>query len=76
MKHFKLPFQIGEQYDLHEFDLEYLKTVFIRKYEYIVYKYIKNDIPTLYGFKIKEIQLYYNGDILGKVVYILIMGST
>ena len=50
-----------------------MRTVFIGNYEYVVYRYIKNDITRLLGFKIKEIQLYYNGDILAKVVYTLLI---
>lgn len=73
MRYFRFPFTIGEQYELHEFDLEYAKTVFIGNQEYVVYRYIEKDIKTLFGYKVKEIQLYYNGDILYKVVYTLLM---
>lgn len=71
MKNKKLPFEIGEQYELNEFNLEYIETKLIGEYEYQVYRYIKNDKPVILGFKIKEIRLYYNADILERVKYYL-----
>lgn len=65
----KLPFKIGEQFELNEFNLESLNSEFHNGIEYEVYKYIKEDVKTLFGFKVSNIRLYYNTDILLKVVY-------
>jgi len=67
----QLPFKIGEQYELYEFDLEYVKTVFIGNVEYLVYEFIEDKNIKLFGFKVKKVQLYYNAEILGRVIYYL-----
>lgn len=67
MKKKRLPFTIGEQYDLNEFSVESIKEVIIGKYSYDVYEYIDKDMKSIFGFKVKSIQLFYNADILSKV---------
>lgn len=65
-----LKFEIGEQYELHEFLLEYhTKFMNSRNIEYMVYKYFGNDIKSVLGFEIKRpILLCYNADILSYII--------
>lgn len=67
MKKKRLPFTIGELYELNEFSVESIKEVIIGKYSYDVYEYINKDMKYIFGFKVKSIQLFYNADILSKV---------
>ena len=67
MKKKRLPFTIGEQYELNEFSVRSINEVTIGKYNYDVYEYIDKDITYIFGFKVKSIQLLYNADILSKV---------
>lgn len=65
----ELPFKIGEQYELNEFNLKSLKSTFKNGLEYENYEYIKGDFRTLLGvvFTSNPI-LQFNGDILIKVI--------
>lgn len=69
MKLSDLPFKIGMEYEHWEFDLEPI--VLDLKTPYEKYKYIKNDITEISGFKVKAIYLYFKLDILDKVELIL-----
>ncbi|MDN3491270.1 hypothetical protein [Winogradskyella bathintestinalis] len=69
MKKKKPPFTIGEQYELHEFELEDVETVIIGKYEYDVYRCSKKLCSSLDYGSLVDMLLFYNADILAKVVY-------
>ena len=64
MKDIKLPFQIGEQYEIWEFDLEVLAADKIRGYD--SYYYTK-DI-SFYGLKPARTELIFSLDILEAVI--------
>lgn len=67
----ELRFKIGEQFDLNEFNVKSLESVFKNGIEYDVYEYIKADIKAIFGVKlVQNIILYYNADILCKVIYV------
>lgn len=59
-----LPFKIGMQYENWEFDLELVDTR--RSYE--IYKYIKGDITEINNEQVKYIHLYFELDILFKIM--------
>jgi len=65
------PFRIGEQYELYEFELKYVKTVFKGNNEYLVYEFIEQREMSLFDVRVKKVHLYYNADILSKVIYFL-----
>lgn len=65
----ELRFEIGEQFELNEFNVKTLKSVSINDIEYDVYQYIKGDIREVFNLKITKILLYYNADILSAVHY-------
>src|SRR5690606_6063849 len=58
-----IPFKIGMEYENWEFDLEPVENTL----EYDKYIYFKNDITSLFGFKVSRIFLYFSWDILIKV---------
>lgn len=61
----ELRFEIGEQYEVNEFNLKSIESTFRDGLEYENYIYIKDDIKTFLGLKLKDsIILEYNGDIL------------
>ncbi len=60
-----IPFQIGEQYENWEFDLEPVKT----SKTYDKYRYIKTDQKELLNVPVKQILLTFNLDILFQVEY-------
>lgn len=60
-----IPFQIGEQYENWEFDLEPVKTT----KTYDQYKYLKADQRELFYIPINQILLTFNLDILFQVEY-------
>lgn len=65
----ELPFKIGEQYELNEFNLKTLKSTFSNGLELENYEYIKGDFKTLFGIPFSSnVILQYNGDILYKVI--------
>ncbi|QYJ68807.1 hypothetical protein [Flavobacterium litorale] len=69
MKKKELPFTIGEQYELHEFELEGVETVLIGNYEYDVYRCSKKLFCSFNLDGLLDIKLYYNADILARVDY-------
>lgn len=69
MKKKKLPFTIGEQYELHEFELDEVETVLIGDYEYDVYRCSKKLFDSLELDGLMDVKLYYNADILARVDY-------
>jgi len=69
MKKKKPAFTIGEQYELHEFELEDVETVLIGNYEYDVYRCSRKLFSSLGYNKLIDVLLFYNADILAKVVY-------
>jgi len=65
----ELPFKIGEQYELNEFNLKTLESTFSNGLEYENYKYIKGDFKTLFGIPFSSNPiLKYNGDVLYSVI--------
>lgn len=64
MKDIKLPFQIGEQYEIWEFDLEVLAADKIRGYD--SYYFIKE--ISFYGLKPAQTELIFSLDILEAVI--------
>ena len=63
-------FTIGEQYELNEFNLASLESTFNNGLEYENYKYLKDDVDTLFGLRLlNNIVLQYNGDMLSGVIY-------
>lgn len=69
MKKKGLPFTIGEQYELHEFELVEVETVLIGDYEYDVYRCSKKLFDSLELDGLIDVKLYYNADILARVDY-------
>lgn len=69
MKKKRLPFTIGEQYELHEFELDEVETVLIGDYEYDVYRCSKKLFDSLEFDDLTDVKLYYNADILAKIDY-------
>jgi len=66
----ELRFEIGEQYELNEFNLKSIKSTFSNGLEYDNYEYIKDDFKAFCGFEFSNnIILQYNGDILCSVIY-------
>lgn len=64
MKDIELPFQIGEQYEIWEFDLEVLAADKIRGYD--SYYFIKE--ISFYGLKPAQTELIFSLDILEAVI--------
>lgn len=64
MKDIKLPFQIGEQYEIWEFDLEVLAANKMRGYD--SYYYTKG--ISFYGLKPARIELIFGLDVLEAVI--------
>ena len=65
----ELPFKIGEQYELNEFNLKTLESTFSNGLEYENYEYIKGDFKTLFGITFcRNPILQYNGDILYGII--------
>lgn len=60
-----IPFQIGEDYENWEFDLEPIDLSLKKPYDQ--YIYFKKDIKELFGLEIQLIYLYFSLDILFKV---------
>ena len=69
MKKNKPPFTIGEQYELHEFELEDVETLLIGNYEYDVYRCSKKLFSSLDYNRLIDVLLFYNADILARVTY-------
>lgn len=67
MKKKRLPFTIGGQYELHEFQLDEVETVLIGEYEYDVYRCGKKLFDGLELDGLMDVKLYYNADILARV---------
>ncbi|WP_417784709.1 hypothetical protein [Tenacibaculum sp.] len=66
----ELHFKIGEEYDLNEFNLKFIKSTFKNGLEYENYQYIKKDITSLLEVEFtNSITLQYNTDILSKIIY-------
>ncbi|MEZ4801497.1 MAG: hypothetical protein R2797_01900 [Gelidibacter sp.] len=70
MKKKRLPFTIGEQYELHEFELNGTETIKIGKYEYEVYRCTTKLFDSLKLEGLMDVKLYYNADILARIDYI------
>tara|TARA_R110002049_G_scaffold93391_3_gene230895 strand:- start:3539 stop:3946 length:408 start_codon:yes stop_codon:yes gene_type:complete len=66
----ELPFKIGEQYELNEFNLKALESTFSNGLEYENYEYIKGDFKVLFEIELSSnIILQYNGDVLIGIVF-------
>lgn len=65
----ELYFRIGEQYELHEFDLVEEAIKLIGNYEYDVYSCNSDLFERIKTDGLINILLYYNGDILARVDY-------
>ncbi|MCF1420826.1 hypothetical protein [Mangrovimonas futianensis] len=71
MKKSELPFTIGEQYELHEFELMDVETIIIGQFEYDVYRCSKKLFDSFWLDGLMDIKLYYNADILARVDLII-----
>jgi hypothetical protein len=60
-----IPFQIGEQYENWEFDLE--PVILDLKKSYDKYRYFKNDITEILEVEVQDIFLYFSLDMLFRV---------
>lgn len=58
-----IPFQIGEEYENWEFELNYEEET----KSFDKYQYIGNEFSELLGLEVKNCHLYFNMDILAKV---------
>ncbi len=67
----KIKFKIGEQYEKHEFDLDWVETIFKNNLRYEVYQYIGNNKITIFGFEIQKTLLAYNCDFLAGIFYFI-----
>jgi len=67
----KIIFKIGEQYEKHEFDLDWLETIFENNLRYEVYQYIGNNKITIFGFEVQKTLLAYNCDFLAGIFYFI-----
>lgn len=67
----KIKFKIGEQYEKHEFDLDWVNTVFENNLRYEVYQYIGNNKITIFGYEVQKTILAYNCDFLAGVFYFI-----
>ncbi len=66
----ELRFEIGEQYEVNEFNLKSIESTFSNGLEYDNYEYIKDDFKAFCGLEFSNnIILQYNGDILYSVIY-------
>lgn len=71
----ELRFKIGEQYELNEFNLKSIDSTFENGIEYENYVYIKGDFKALFGLRLDNIILQYNGDILSRMIYKLALNN-
>lgn len=71
----ELRFKIGEQYELNEFNIKSIDSTFENEIEYENYEYIKGDFKTLFGLKLSNVILQYNGDILSGIIYKFILND-
>ncbi len=60
----ELGFTLGEQFEKHEFDVEFIDLLVLDGIEYSAYKYLKAKDRRPFNLKVEEITLYYNCDIL------------
>jgi hypothetical protein len=67
----KIKFKIGEQYEKHEFDLEWVETIFNNNLRYEIYQYIGSNTVTILNFKVQKTLLAYNCDFLSGVLYFI-----
>jgi len=67
----KIKFNIGEQYEKHEFDLDWVETIFENNLRYEVYEYIGNNKITIFGFEVQKTILAYNCDFLAGIFYFI-----
>lgn len=67
----KIKFKIGEQYEKHEFDLDWEETIFENNLRYEVYQYIGNNKITIFGFEVQKTLLAYNCDFLAGIFYFI-----
>ncbi|WP_094134537.1 hypothetical protein [Flavobacterium psychrophilum] len=67
----KIKFKIGEQYEKHEFDLDWVETIFENHLRYEVYQYIGNNKITIFGFEVQKTLLAYNCDFLAGIFYFI-----
>ncbi|WP_158728210.1 MULTISPECIES: hypothetical protein [unclassified Flavobacterium] len=67
----KIRFKIGEQYEKHEFDLDWVETIFENNLRYEVYQYIGNNKITIFDFEVQKTILAYNCDFLAGIFYFI-----
>lgn len=72
MKQKKLPFTIGEQYELFEFELIGSETIKIGNYDYDKYGLSESLFNKFKLEGLLDVKLFYNADILAKVEYLFI----
>ena len=61
----KLPFKLDEQYELNEFDLEFVEDLG----KLVKYRYEGKKLSIFLGLEVKQINLYYNADYLRVVEF-------
>ncbi len=67
----KIKFKIGEQYEKHEFELDWVKSVLDGNLRYEVYQYIGKDKIIIFGFLVHKTFLAYNCDFLASAFYFI-----
>lgn len=67
----KIKFKIGEQYEKHEFDLDWAETMFDNNLRYEIYSYIGSSKITIHDFEVKKTFLAYNCDFLAHIFFII-----
>lgn len=67
----KIKFKIGEQYEKHEFDLDWVETIFENNLRYEVYQYIGINKITIFDFEVQKTLLAYNCDFLSGIFYFI-----
>ena len=67
----KIKFKIGEQCENHEFDLDWVNTIFENNLRFEVYQYIGHNKNTIFGYEVQKTLLAYNCDFLAGVFYFI-----
>jgi hypothetical protein len=66
----KLRFEIGEQYELHEFNLKYVSSTFENNLRFEKYEFLQENSFSLFGIELtNQVLLNYNADILHSIEY-------
>jgi hypothetical protein len=71
MKQLNIPFKIGEEYEEHEFELDWVKSIIVDNLCYEVYRFTGKHNESIFNFKVHETLLAYNCDILAIIFYFI-----